>query len=209
MGHVSQYTAAAYTGRTSFPCATLSFRDIGEGTWPSTATDVSTGAQYPIAQREVDESVEDIASAPTEPLAEMVVCSFALHLVESPSELFSLLWELSTKARWLVILAPHKKPEVSSTVSIPSDIAPSMIVCADQGRLGLAEVGYRILDRSTNVWAGRRTVARQVSAFRTVLVLDLQGSTFPQGTLSSVPQYSLCTVVARIDVLVSIPSWMY
>lgn len=42
----------------------------------------------------------------------MVVCSFALHLVESPSELFSLLWELSTKARWLVILAPHKKPEV-------------------------------------------------------------------------------------------------
>ncbi|KAG6887252.1 hypothetical protein C0992_013152 [Termitomyces sp. T32_za158] len=29
-----------------------------------------------------------------------------------PSELFSLLWELSSKARWLVILAPHKKPEI-------------------------------------------------------------------------------------------------
>ena len=65
---------------------------------------------------------------------EMVICSFALHLVEKPSELFALLWELrcvsytsgvglalrvkvltaacSTKARWLVILAPHKRPEV-------------------------------------------------------------------------------------------------
>jgi hypothetical protein len=42
----------------------------------------------------------------------MVVCSFALHLVETPSELFCLLWELSTKSRWLVLLAPHKKPEV-------------------------------------------------------------------------------------------------
>ena len=43
---------------------------------------------------------------------EMVVCSFALHLVESSSELFSLLWELSTKSRWLIVIAPHKKPEV-------------------------------------------------------------------------------------------------
>lgn len=43
---------------------------------------------------------------------EMVVCSFALHLIENSSGLFSLLWELSLKTRWLVILAPHKKPEV-------------------------------------------------------------------------------------------------
>jgi len=42
----------------------------------------------------------------------MVICSFALHLVESPSELFALLQELSTKALWLVVLAPHKKPEI-------------------------------------------------------------------------------------------------
>jgi len=45
-------------------------------------------------------------------IIDMVVCSFALHLLENPSELFALLWELSTKARWLVILAPHKKPDV-------------------------------------------------------------------------------------------------
>lgn len=42
---------------------------------------------------------------------DIVICSFALHLIESPSELFSLLWELSTKVKWLVVLAPHKKPE--------------------------------------------------------------------------------------------------
>jgi cell division inhibitor SulA len=45
-------------------------------------------------------------------LIEMVICSFALHLVETPSNLFALLWQLSLRARWLVILAPHKKPEV-------------------------------------------------------------------------------------------------
>lgn len=46
------------------------------------------------------------------PFIDIVICSFALHLIESPSELFSVLWELSTKSRWLVVLAPHKKPEV-------------------------------------------------------------------------------------------------
>ena len=45
-------------------------------------------------------------------MIEMVICSFALHLVDNPSDLFSLLWQLSLKARWLVVLAPHKKPEV-------------------------------------------------------------------------------------------------
>jgi hypothetical protein len=43
---------------------------------------------------------------------EMVVCSFALHLIETPSALFALLCALSYKSRWLVVLAPHKKPEV-------------------------------------------------------------------------------------------------
>ena len=43
---------------------------------------------------------------------DMVICSFALHLI-TPSELFALLWQLSTKATWLIIIAPHKKPEVN------------------------------------------------------------------------------------------------
>ncbi|KAF5361019.1 hypothetical protein D9756_004830 [Leucocoprinus leucothites] len=53
-------------------------------------------------------------SARQEPYStiEMVVCSFALHLIETPSALFALMYALSYKARWLVVLAPHKKPEI-------------------------------------------------------------------------------------------------
>ncbi|KAG6854678.1 hypothetical protein C0991_003327 [Blastosporella zonata] len=78
------------------PCSSLSFKDIAEGALPPLSTDTPT-TDSPTA---------------TYPIVDLIICSFALHLVESPSELFSLLWELSSKARWLVILAPHKKPEI-------------------------------------------------------------------------------------------------
>jgi len=42
-----------------------------------------------------------------------MICSFALHLVLTPSELFALLYEMSGRATWLIVVAPHKKPEVS------------------------------------------------------------------------------------------------
>ena len=45
-------------------------------------------------------------------LYDMVICSFALHLLESPSEIWALLTALSPQAKWLVVLEPHKKPEV-------------------------------------------------------------------------------------------------
>jgi len=101
------FTAAAYNHRTSYTCAELSFSDIAEGALPKTSVDISTGSVW---------ELEDIEQ--TEPhdgphhVIEMVVCSFALHLLEDASSLFSLLWELSSKARWLVVLAPHKKPEI-------------------------------------------------------------------------------------------------
>ena len=70
---------------------------------PSTVSSVrSTGATR---TSNADSSIDMI---------DVVVCSFALHLVESSSELFALLRELSTKALWLVVLAPHKKPEVTT-----------------------------------------------------------------------------------------------
>lgn len=47
------------------------------------------------------------------PTWDLIICSFALHLVPTPSELFSLMYELSNKAAWFVVIAPHKKPEVS------------------------------------------------------------------------------------------------
>jgi hypothetical protein len=69
-------------------------------------TDIGSGEEFPL---DIDTDEEGIKS---EPVVEMVICSFALHLIQNPSELFALLWELSTKTRWLLILAPHKKPDV-------------------------------------------------------------------------------------------------
>lgn len=47
------------------------------------------------------------------PKWDFVVVSFALHLLTEPSELFALLWELSLRADWLIVVGPHKKPFVS------------------------------------------------------------------------------------------------
>jgi len=98
---VVKFTSAAYRNRTSLPCAVLSFRDIAEGALPNEMTILTS----PPATRPVDFEENPIR-------IEMVICSFALHLIETAYELFALLWELSTKAKWLVLLAPHKKPEV-------------------------------------------------------------------------------------------------
>ncbi|GBE84868.1 Uncharacterized protein SCP_0700480 [Sparassis crispa] len=102
------YTSEAFRSRTSLTCAPLSFRDIAEGAIPSRSPKIS------VIDHENKGSNINIESdlAPGEVLIEMVICSFALHLIETPSELFALLWELSTKARWLIILAPHKKPDI-------------------------------------------------------------------------------------------------
>ncbi|EEB92979.1 hypothetical protein MPER_08430, partial [Moniliophthora perniciosa FA553] len=102
------YTSAAFVERTGLPCSSFSFHDIAEGSLPG---DVS----YIFPSQDLEgqkQRADDVDSSSGMPVVEMVVCSFALHLVESPSELFSLLWELSTKARWLIVLAPHKKPEI-------------------------------------------------------------------------------------------------
>ncbi|WVQ74227.1 hypothetical protein IAR50_003823 [Cryptococcus sp. DSM 104548] len=89
------YTSPAYTDRTSRPCHPLSFTDLAQGQLPS----------YPDSDTE----------AGSEIIWDMIICSFALHLVTDPSELFALLYELSGKARWMVIVAPHKKPEIKET----------------------------------------------------------------------------------------------
>ncbi|KAJ9127827.1 hypothetical protein QFC24_000111 [Naganishia onofrii] len=81
------FTVAAYEERTSATCLPLSFQDVAEGKLPLPILD---------PQRKYD----------------LVICSFALHLVGDHSEMFSLLDELSRRAKWLVVLAPHKKPEI-------------------------------------------------------------------------------------------------
>lgn len=46
----------------------------------------------------------------------LTICSFALHLVSSSSELWSCLDVLSRKSQWLLIISPHKKPEIKNSV---------------------------------------------------------------------------------------------
>ncbi|KAL1412378.1 hypothetical protein Q8F55_000123 [Vanrija albida] len=86
------YTSPAYFARTSRVCHPLSFSDLASGRLPP-------GYDADAA----------------EPAWDMIVCSFALHLLTDPSELFALLDELSRRATWLVIIAPHKKPEIKET----------------------------------------------------------------------------------------------
>lgn len=93
-----QYTSPAYFARTSRVCHPLSFADLAAGRLPpSRARDAM----------EVDDSG---------PEWDMIVCSFALHLLTEASELAALLDELSRRATWLVVVAPHREPEVSGGV---------------------------------------------------------------------------------------------
>ena len=68
---------------------------------------------------------------------DMIICSFALHLLEDSSQLWALLSELSWKATWLIILEPHKKPEVSCSPAILRFLSRANWKCLDQGGLGL------------------------------------------------------------------------
>ncbi|KAF9561345.1 hypothetical protein CPC08DRAFT_635571 [Agrocybe pediades] len=107
------FTAAAFNERTGFPCAELSFEAIAEGSMPDQAINIADSSLKAIAAQEPEDREETVQGDHLCQV-EMVVCSFAMHLIDNPSSLFSLLWELSSKARWLIILAPHKKPEIKS-----------------------------------------------------------------------------------------------
>jgi len=126
---LSQFTVEAYKERTSYPCEKLSFEDVAEGNLPTTSINIASGSLQEITVPELNETENQY-------LIDTVVCSFALHLVEGPSGLFSLLWQLSLRARWLVILAPHKRPEVPPFlffIFIGEFTDPHI----DQGRMGL------------------------------------------------------------------------
>ncbi|QRV77635.1 cell division control protein 25 [Ceratobasidium sp. AG-Ba] len=127
---VDPYTADAYLQRTGLPCIALSFQDVAQDGLPPPP-------ENPLARPELSESnsaprpeqdgtnsmpladgpVSEPQLAPepdanTRELYNLVICSFALHLVTSPGALFALLSTLSYGAQWLVVLEPHKKPEI-------------------------------------------------------------------------------------------------
>ncbi|KAI0801754.1 hypothetical protein BC629DRAFT_1608548 [Irpex lacteus] len=106
------YTSEAFHTRTGLHnCSALSFKDISEGSLPHTPlSSLPPPPPADLSDSEHDQLPSEKTN--TDEVIEMAVCSFALHLIESPSELFALLWELSTKCRWLVVFAPHKRPEI-------------------------------------------------------------------------------------------------
>ena len=78
-----QFTVEAFHARTGLHnCSELSFKDVAEGLLP----------HVPLSS--VQAASENTSTEPSTLVLEMTICSFALHLIESQSELFSLLWEL-------------------------------------------------------------------------------------------------------------------
>jgi hypothetical protein len=76
------FTAANYTSTTGLPCLELSFQDVADDKLPEDA------------------------------YFDLVICSYSLHLLTNPSELFAFLDALKSRCRYLVVIAPHKLPQV-------------------------------------------------------------------------------------------------
>lgn len=86
--------------------------------WPPeaiVACDPYTGAAFAARHDRAAQpwSFEDVAAGvlDAQPRFGAVVCSFALHLAD-PSRLPGICWALARAADWLIILTPHKRPDV-------------------------------------------------------------------------------------------------
>ena len=55
---------------------------------------------------------EDIAEGALEDKFDVIVCSYAMHLLDH-SLLFALLWQLRANSQLLVIVTPHKRPVIT------------------------------------------------------------------------------------------------
>ena len=129
-----KYTAAAYQARTSRACYPLSFTDLANGELPP-GIDLPSNEDY---------------------IWEFIVCSFALHLVGSSSELFSLLYELSGKTRWLIVITPHKKPEVCRPIWATAEDLAGRSRRLGAGRDGTLRLGSApangFMQATTRMW---------------------------------------------------------
>lgn len=92
------YTSLAYQARTCLPCHSISFADVAAGLLPPPP---ALSTNQPSEEEGSEEEEYDIT-----------IISFALHLLQTNSELWSLLSLLAKRSKYLVILAPHKKPTV-------------------------------------------------------------------------------------------------
>ncbi|GAA6010708.1 hypothetical protein JCM11491_002907 [Sporobolomyces phaffii] len=103
------FTSPAYRQRTGLPCLELSFNQVAAGELPNPS------GRPRVEQDDSGEQTSEERGAEGEELYDLVIVSFALHLVETPSELWALLTELSKRAKWFCVIAPHKKPDIKTT----------------------------------------------------------------------------------------------
>ncbi|QRW20239.1 methyltransferase domain protein [Rhizoctonia solani] len=123
------YTSDAYRTRTGLPCIPMSFHDVAVEGLPDASkvsfeeieSELKGEEKVDVADKDetvnadhgeaTTATVEDSHPEDRE-IYDLVICSFALHLLTTPGSLYELLSTLSCGARWLVVLEPHKKPEI-------------------------------------------------------------------------------------------------
>lgn len=125
------FTAAAYKQRTGGECLELGWAEVTKGELPPSPPGCSVGTRTG-GDGEEEEKEEEEKEEEDDGLYDIVVVSFALHLVETTSELWALLSELSKRARWLVVtvrfcpsplssfLLPPLPASLSSPLLLPS-----------------------------------------------------------------------------------------
>ena len=91
----------------------MSFNQVAAGELPPPSRQTSRSSESGANGGELEED----QSQKGEELYDLVIVSFALHLVETSSEVWALLTELAKRAKWLCVIAPHKKPDVSLSLS--------------------------------------------------------------------------------------------
>ncbi|ORZ33435.1 hypothetical protein BCR44DRAFT_122410 [Catenaria anguillulae PL171] len=87
------YTQDAYVERIGQPCLPISFQDIAAG-----LLDTSSSCSSSIPES-----------------WDLVICSFALHLIDA-SLMYGVLSTLARRARFLIVLSPSKKPEIKPSM---------------------------------------------------------------------------------------------
>ncbi|CAE6441388.1 unnamed protein product [Rhizoctonia solani] len=133
------YTSDAYRTRTGLPCIPMSFHDVAVEGLPDASkvsfeeieSELKGEEKVDVADKDetvnadhgeaTTATVEDSHPEDRE-IYDLVICSFALHLLTTPGSLYELLSTLSYGARWLVVLEPHKKPEASTSSHLLSFI---------------------------------------------------------------------------------------
>lgn len=156
MSEPLKFTVEAFQDRTGLRCSNLSFKGIADGRLPPVSARVAGTTPF----TEPTNTIVESGSEGPKTSVDMVICSFALHLLGSTSELFALLYELSTKAKWLVVLAPHKKPEVGMVIHRSFFCLTTQL--ADQRWLGVVEMERRFLVKVQLDRPCRRDIGRKV-----------------------------------------------